>query len=441
MPVLRVTLPTLHADQVRAWRLPGKRKAVRCGRRWGKSLLGETIAGDGAVKGELVGWFAPTYRYLSEPYNDLVEILQGVLQRSSKNEGVIRTLTKGQIDFWTMDDERCGRGRKYHKIIIDEAAFNKPNARQIWEQSIEPTLLDYSGTAYVLSNTKGNSPENFFWQVCNDPSLHFLEHHAPTMSNPLVPLRLKGEDEITYQERRLTVFEKLKADNHPLVYQQEYLAEFVDFSGEAFFALDKLLIDGKPAPKPRYCDTVFAVLDTAVKTGTANDGTAVTYCAVIRHVLPYELIILDWDIVQIEGAMLETWLPSVFKRLEELSAEYGARRGSMGAFIEDAASGTILLQQSARHGWPARAIDSELTAAGKDGRGISVSGYVYRGLVKFSEHAYNKTKAYKGVTRNHLVSQVVEFRVGDKDAAKRADDLLDAFVYSVALSLGNAEGY
>jgi hypothetical protein len=31
--------------------------------------------------------------------------------------------------------------------------------------------------------------------------------------------------------------------------------------------------------------------------------------------------------------------------------------------------------------------------------------------------------------------------MGDKEAAKRADELLDCFVYGVALSLGNAEGF
>ena len=56
-------------------------------------------------------------------------------------------------------------------------------------------------------------------------------------------------------------------------------------------------------------------------------------------------MILDWDIVQIEGALLEVWLPSVFECLEELSRRCGAR-GDPGAWIEDKSSGTILLQQA-----------------------------------------------------------------------------------------------
>jgi hypothetical protein len=187
------------------------------------------------------------------------------------------------------------------------------------------------------------------------------------------------------------------------------------------------------------CDTVFAVIDTASKTGTENDGTAVTFFA--HTAQPGSpLIILDWDIVQIEGALLETWLPVVFQRLEELSRLCHARFGTLGAWIEDQNSGTILLQQALNRGLNANDIESKLTALGKDERAISVSGYVHRGQVKYSDHAYNKTTIYKQKLRNHLVDQIERFRIGDKDR-KREDDLLDTFCYGIALALGNNKGF
>jgi len=64
----------------------------------------------------------------------------------------------------------------------------------------------------------------------------------------------------------------------------------------------------------------------------------------------HPLMILDWDIAQIEGAFLDTWLLTVFARLEELSRQCRARFGSIGAMIEDKNSGTILLQQSSPPG-------------------------------------------------------------------------------------------
>jgi hypothetical protein len=69
-----------------------------------------------------------------------------------------------------------------------------------------------------------------------------------------------------------------------------------------------------------------------------------------------------------------------------------------------------------------------------------VSGYIYRGMVKLSKLAHDKVVTYKGTTRNHLLSQVIGFRVDDKDP-NRADDALDAFVYGVAVGLGGAEGF
>ena len=62
------------------------------------------------------------------------------------------------------------------------------------------------------------------------------------------------------------------------------------------------------------------------------------------------------------------------------------------------------------------------------------------GEVKYTDNAFNKTVIYKGKARNHLVEQVENFRVGDKNN-KREDDLLDTFCYGIALSLGNRDGF
>jgi hypothetical protein len=134
-------------------------------------------------------------------------------------------------------------------------------------------------------------------------------------------------------------------------------------------------------------------------------------------------------------------MPSVFERLEELAVATKARHGVIGSFIEDAAAGSILLQQGKSRGWKTHAIDSKLTMAGKDERAISVSGYYHQGKMKISQYAFDKVVNFKNVTRNHLITQVTGFRIGDKDAYKRADDLLDTFVYSLAIGVGNKYGY
>jgi hypothetical protein len=88
----------------------------------------------------------------------------------------------------------------------------------------------------------------------------------------------------------------------------------------------------------------------------------------------------------------------------------------------------------------AHAIESALTAMGKDERAISVSGYVHQGKVKYTEHAFSKTVVYKQQSRNHLVDQIERFRIGDKNQT-REDDRLDTFCYRIALALRNNEGF
>jgi hypothetical protein len=171
-----------------------------------------------------------------------------------------------------------------------------------------------------------------------------------------------------------------------------------------------------------------------------HDATAVTFFARNSIGAQASLLILDWDIVQIEGALLEIWLPMAFERLEEFAHLCRARYGSLGAFIEDKNSGAILLQQALRRSWRAQAIDSKLTALGKDERAISVSGYVFQGKVKYTDHASRKVVTYKRRSTNHLMDQVDSFRVGDKES-NREDDLLDTFCYGIALLLGNREGF
>ena len=327
---IEIELPIPHADQIRALSIPGRHRAIRCGRRWGKTLLAEVIACENALDGKFVGYFAPEYKFLSEAYSDIVEYLSPVIYRSSRMDGVIRLTTGGRIDFWSLDNERAGRSRRYHLVVIDEAAFCKPNMIEVWRRSIEPTLLDYVGKAIAASNTNGTDPDNFFYRLCTEAKWGFSEYHAPSVNNPYLPA-----DEI----------EALRQRTHPLVFRQEYLAEFVDFGGESFFTMASLLENDQPVEFPRLSDGVFAVIDTAIKDGKEHDGTAVLYCAVSKH-LGVPLTLLDYDVLQIPGSLLEEWLPGVYRRLEELARASHAIHGAMGVFIEDKGSGTILLQQA-----------------------------------------------------------------------------------------------
>lgn len=286
--------------------------------------------------GGRVGIFTAEYRQYQEIYDKLEEILLPLKKSFSRQEKRLLLKNGGKIDFWvTNDNKLAGRGREYEIILIDEAAFTKSPEmlREIWPKSIKPTLLTTKGRAYVFSTPDGVDEENFFYAICHDKSLGFIEHHAPTSSNPFVP-----PEEL----------EKERANNDPRVFRQEFMAEFVDWSAASLFDVRKWFEgenQDQPVDYPEMCQAVFAVMDTAVKGGTEHDGTAVVYYAVDTRPGCQRLTILDWDVVQIDGALLETWIPSVFDRLNELSGQCVAINGSLGVFIEDASMGSILLQK------------------------------------------------------------------------------------------------
>ncbi len=420
-----ITWVAHHEDQKRISRALDRRDVLRCGRRWGKTTLLENKAGRWASKGELVGWFSPTYKLLLPTYKRILRTMRPLVEHSSKVDSLIELATGGSVEFWTLSDEDAGRSRSYDRVIIDEASLVKKGLRQTWEQSIAPTLLDRRGKAVIAGTPKGIDDENFFYAACTDPLLGFVEYHAPTRANPMLdPVGVAN----------------LQNEYPPLVYQQEFLAEFIDWSGVAFFGRDALLDNGQPVAMPTRCDTVFVTIDSASKTGKERDGTGVIFWAYSR-IPERRLWILDWDITQIEGALLETWLPTAFARLEELSRLCGARMGSIGAHIEDQNSGVILIQQAQRRGWDAHPIESKLTSLGKDERAINVSGYHFRGMVKITAEAFNKTLIYKEKARNHLMHQILNFRIADKDAAKREDDLLDCYCYGLMIGFGDSEGF
>jgi hypothetical protein len=111
--------------------------------------------------------------------------------------------------------------------------------------------------------------------------------------------------------------------------------------------------------------------------------------------------------------------------------------GLDGFHIEKPAMGLRLLELASEQRIPARELDTTRVEWGKDGRALAVEPHVTRGRVKFAKYAYDKRKEYRGAVYNHALAQITGFRVFDKKASKRADDLADAFAYAVLRGLGD----
>ena len=212
LPRGTIVLPetALHPSQVEALELirRHRRVALVAGRRWGKSSLLITLAVDAALSGKRVGVFAPTRTLMSPLLMEIAAALQSVSGASiNRVLGEIRLPNGGHVDFWSVDhSQRAGRGRKYHLVLIDEAAHDEGYLTDAFPAAIAPTLIDYGGSIVEASTPNGVSPDNHFWQAAHLPELGFVVHHAPTSANPHLPaeeiaaLRMTMRPEIGNQE-------------------------------------------------------------------------------------------------------------------------------------------------------------------------------------------------------------------------------------------------
>lgn len=176
------------------------------------------LAIDRMIEGEYVGYFAPTYK---DAYNWWQEIKQTAFELiQTKDEQVkqIRTVTGGQLDVWSMEDPNSGRGRKYHRVIMDECE-KASKFEEAWLRAIRPTLTDYQGDAWMLSTPRFG--KSYFKELAGNAAKfdNWTSWTFTTYDNPHI-----NPDEVDEARKQLD----------DLTFRCEYLAEDVDLSANPF---------------------------------------------------------------------------------------------------------------------------------------------------------------------------------------------------------------
>lgn len=215
----RIDLRRPHSAQLKIKGEARRWNVVDCGRRWGKTTLGIDLAIEPALHGYPVGWFNPTYKLLSEAWRDLKRTLEPVTRQRSETEHRIELITGGVVECWTLEDASAGRGRKYKRVVFDEAAMAR-NLEEAWEQAVRPTLTDYLGDAWWLSTPKGFNFFHTLYERGQNPTFpDYVSWQMPSSTNPfLAPSEL----------------ESARAEIPERVYRQEYEASFVDDASMIF---------------------------------------------------------------------------------------------------------------------------------------------------------------------------------------------------------------
>ena len=185
---VHVKLHKLHPGQRRVAEHPARFRVVMCGRRYGKSALGIRLACDAALKGQPVGWFAPSYKLALEAWRELSQRLQPIVARQNEQDKRMELVTGGVIEIWTLDSPDPARGRKYALAIINEAGIAK-DLLDVWQAAIRPTLVDFGGRALFLGTPKGRRHGfvTLFTRGDTGQDPDWASFRASTLENPYIP--------------------------------------------------------------------------------------------------------------------------------------------------------------------------------------------------------------------------------------------------------------
>jgi len=442
-------LPQLHSGQRAVMHHAQKYNVICAGRRWGKSVLLTTIGIKDALRKKNgrwgnVGVFTPNYRFAQALFDEFMAIL-GDTAEGNKSLMQIRIIGAGQIDFWTLNPpqgQRSGRGRSYSTLILDEASFafdddseNPDTLSNIFYRSLIPTIVDRPDSQVWVASTP-NGRQGFFFNIFSENTL-WQKFHAPSSSNPFLPA---------------AELEQIRLQSNPLVWQQEFLADFVSFDGAEFLPLDLMLNNGDPydlpcTPTGELKLLIFAVADTSFGGNgrgekTDSDGTAFLICGLQPHApdgLP-RVFLLDWGIEQITSHLLSNYFENIISLMEDWANKSCYPQAPM-LYVEDAGAGRTTLQQMGSLGLRVDAIPSKMMSVGKDSRVLTASRYLNLKQVCMTQHALQKKTSFKNRNANHLVEQITNYKINDPKRHTRSDDLTDAFSYAVMLGCGNQRGF
>ena len=195
-----------------------------------------------------------------------------------------------------------------------------------------------------------------------------------------------------------------------------------------------------PVEFPDFVTGIFAI--AAAGLGAEPDELGVVY---FSYWLGGEglapLIVLDWDLAQIEAGTVQGWADPVVARLAELRSAIKVVGPPSVIAVEPEGVGSMLFEDALMRGHPVGAMgessaEQKMLATPLAQRAVAASGHVNAGRVRIARCAHERVSTLKGATRNHFLHQVAAFGIGGASAARQevgvllaafADGVLEAF--------------
>lgn len=204
-------------------------RVLRAGRRWGKTQLAahEVLRAALEKPGQMVWWVANTDKNVRRGFRAVKSQTPRMLltkepPSDAANDRIMHFKNGSQIEFYTAGTPDALAGEGVDFVVLDEAALVPEN---VWLQLIRPTLSDTGGRALLISTPRGRNWFHKAWHRGQDPrkpmwqSWHFRSIDSPYMN---------AED---INEARDTM--------PTILYEQEYLAEFVANAASIFTFTDE----------------------------------------------------------------------------------------------------------------------------------------------------------------------------------------------------------
>lgn len=228
-PPVQLYTPHSGQMQIHQWLLQNpkvKYLILSCGRRFGKSLamLNQALYYALTNPSEKIIFLTPTYKLGKELFEELHTALGDDFKYyKSKAKGCnitdlkFRFINESTIQFFSFEKPENLRGLSASRIFIDEAALLPDDA---YNAIVKP-IASLAKSVICLSTPRGKIGWYYklFTYGQNDYYTNYKSFNFPSSSNPMIP-----KDELIDAK-----------DNLPEhIYQQEYLAEFIDNSGALF---------------------------------------------------------------------------------------------------------------------------------------------------------------------------------------------------------------
>lgn len=233
---MQLTLPIKpHDNQLPIIHPKARFNVIAAGRRYGKTESQKLRAIYMVLEGHTIWWVNPTFDNTTETWRDFVTFFEPVAIDINRSRREIILPNGGGVRMIGANNFKRGSG--IHHVFIDEAAFC--DLGELWEYQLRPMLLDNPDTgATFLSSTNGR---NMFWQLYRrglDPQEpDWASYHFTSYDNPRInPAEL----------------DDIKRHTPQRIFDQEYMAEFLDDGGAVFRNL-KSCVYAQPQPFSGEC--------------------------------------------------------------------------------------------------------------------------------------------------------------------------------------------